>query len=69
MEIGRGDLKAAERSLDQAIMSNPRSYFAYYNMARLMLRTRGSKNGAKRYYETGRMVGGPVDPRLEGLLK
>ncbi len=69
VEIGRGDLKAAERALDQAIMSNPRSYYAYYNMARLMLRTRGSNSGAKRYYETGRMVGGPVDSALEELLK
>ncbi len=68
-EIGKGDVAAAEKSLDQAIMSNPRSYFAYYNMARLMMRAKGNADAARRYYDTGRMVGGPVDPVLEGLSK
>ncbi len=68
-EIGKGNAAAAEKTLDQAIMSNPRSYFAYYNMARLMLRVKGKEDTARRYYETGRMVGGPVDPVLEGLSK
>ena len=35
-EMAQGDAKAAEKTLDQAIMSNPRGYHAYYNMARLM---------------------------------
>ena len=68
-EIGRGDVQAAEKTLDQAIMSNPRSYYAYYNMARLMMRAKGKTDAARRYYETGRRVGGPVDPVLEGLSK
>ncbi len=68
-EIGKGDVNAAEKTLDQAIMSNPRSYYAYYNMARLVMRARGKTDAARRYYETGRMVGGPVDPVLEGLPK
>lgn len=68
-EIGKGDVKAAEKTLDQAIMSNPRSYFAYYNMARLMMRSKGKTDAARRYYDTGRMVGGPIDPVLEGLVK
>ncbi len=68
-EIGKGDVVAAEKSLDQAIMSNPRSYFAYYNMARLMMRAKGKADAARRYYETGRVVGGPLDPVLEGLGK
>ncbi len=68
-EIAKGDVSAAEKTLDQAIMSNPRSYYAYYNMARLMLRAKGKTDAARRYYETGRMVGGPVDSVLEGLKK
>ena len=68
-EIGMGDAQAAEKTLDQAIMSNPRSYYAYYNMARLMMRAKGKTDAARRYYETGRRVGGPVDPVLEGLSK
>lgn len=68
-EIGRGDIAAAEKTLDTAIMSNPRSYHAYYNMARLMLGYKGNRSSAERYYETGRAVGGPVDKILEGKLK
>ena len=69
-EIAQDRLKDAERTLDQAIMSNPRNYFAFYNMARLLLRMDVSdKASAKRYYETGRQVGGPEDPELEGLLR
>ena len=68
-EISRGDAAAAEKTLDAAIMSNPRSYHAYYNMARLMLRHKGNRSSARRYYETGRTIGGPVDGSLEGLLK
>ena len=70
MEAKRGDFKAAEATLDQAIMSNPRNYFAYYNMAKLMLQVSpDGKRAAKRYYETGRDVGGPVDERLEAALQ
>ena len=66
MESAQGNLKEAERTLDQAIMSNPRSYFAYYNMAALVLQVDPpNKRSAKRYYETGRAVGGPVDAQLE----
>ena len=71
VETEEGDYKAAERTLDQSIQSNPRSYYAYYNMARLFIKTRGAsgKASARRYYETGRTFGGPADPELEGLLK
>lgn len=69
-EIAQNRLKDAERTLDQAIMSNPRNYFAFYNMARLLLRMDATdKLAAKRYYETGRQVGGPEDPELEGLFE
>ncbi len=71
VESETGDFKKAERTLDQAIRSNPRSYYAYYNMARLFLRSRGGegKAAAKRYYETGRTFGGGVDAGLEAALK
>lgn len=71
IEAAMGDAKAAERTLDQCIQSNPRSYYAYYNMARLFLQTRGAagKSSAARYYETGRAFGGPADPELEKAVK
>ena len=68
-EMAQGDAKAAEKTLDQAIMSNPRGYHAYYNMARLLAGHKGNVSGAKRYYEAGRSFGGPVDARLEEMLK
>ena len=68
-EIAQGNVGAAEKTLDLAIMYNPRSYFAYYNMARLMMRSKGNADSARRYYETGRAIGGPLDPVLEGLVK
>ena len=68
-EIAKGDAKSAEKTLDLAISANPSSYYAYYNMARLMVRAKGNKEAAKRYYETGRRYGGPKDAALEGMLK
>ena len=70
MEAAQGKFKEAERTLDQAIMSNPRSHFAYYNMAALILQANpGNKQSAKRYYETGRAVGGPADESLEAAVR
>lgn len=69
-EAAEGNLKAAERTLDQAIQSNPRNHYAYYNMATLMLQiSAANKDVARRYYETGRAVGGPVDANIERALK
>ncbi|MBP5285865.1 MAG: tetratricopeptide repeat protein [Kiritimatiellae bacterium] len=69
-EIGRGKFRDAEKTLDRAIMSNPRSYYAYYNMARLMLEHGvGNRDAARRYYETGRQIGGPANAGLEKELK
>jgi len=69
-ETARGRYADAERTLDQAIQSNPRDYFAYYNMAELFLKTNpDNKSGARRYYETGRAIGGPEDAELEAALK
>ena len=67
-EAAMGDEKAAEATLDQAINSNPRNHYAYYNMANLML-AKGRKSVAKKYYETGREVGGEKDEKLEEELK
>ncbi len=71
VEAEMGDYHKAERTLDQSIQSNPKSYHAYYNMARLFLKTRGAsgKNVAKLYYETGLQYGGPQDAELEAQLQ
>ena len=70
MELKQGKLDVAESTLDQAIVSNPRDYSAYYNLAMLQLqKDAGNKASAKRYYETGRAMGGPVNAELEELLK
>ena len=70
MESRQGKFKEAERTLDQAIRSNPRNHFAYYNMAILMLQVNpDNKDVPRRYYETGRSVGGPKDAQLEALIK
>ena len=70
MESAQGKYRAAEHTLDQAIQSNPKSYHAYYNMARLILKSYpDNKDGARRYYETGRAVGGPRNAALEEAVK
>lgn len=70
MESAQGKFRDAERTLDQAIQSNPKSYHAYYNMARLILRAYpDNKDGARRYYETGRAMGGPRNAALEEAVK
>lgn len=70
LETLRGNFKEAERALDRAISVHPRSHYAYYNMANLILQAQpGNKSGARRYYETGRAVGGPRDEKMEGRLK
>ena len=66
----QGKFKEAEEALDEAIASNPRNYFAYYNMAKLLLQMRPEDPSvAKRYYETGRAVGGPADAALEAVFR
>ena len=66
----QGKFKEAEDALDEAIASNPRNYFAYYNMAKLLLQMRPEDPSvAKRYYETGRAVGGPEDAALEAAFR
>lgn len=70
MESAQGKYRDAEHTLDQAIQSNPKSYHAYYNMARLILKAYpDNKDGARRYYETGRAMGGPRNSALEEAVK
>lgn len=68
IEMNSGNLAAAESTLDQCIRSNPRSYYGFYNMARVLLRSRPGEEGrksAKKYYKRGREIGGPKDDELE----
>lgn len=72
VELAEGNAKAAEETLHRSIRSNPRSHYAYYNLARLILETRGAagKADARRYYENGReYCSGPADKALEEALK
>ena len=70
VKMSRGDYRAAENALDRAISVHPRSHQAYYNMAKLILKSQPTnKKGAKRYYETGREVGGPEDAKLEAQFE
>ena len=70
IEMKQGKLDAAEETLDKVISTNPRNYSAYYNMAMLLLQKgEGNKTYAKRYYETGRALGGPENKNLEAMLK
>jgi len=63
-ETADGDLAAAKTALDAAIDSNPNDYHAYYNLAMLFLE-KGDTDVARRYYETGKTYGGPVNEQLE----
>lgn len=69
VEMKQGNFKEAERTLDRAISTNPRNPSAYYNLALLSLQKDGNKSAAKRYYETGRAMGGAADSQLEALFK
>lgn len=61
---------AARRTLEKAMRAHPKNYLPYYNLAHLMFKLEGEgKNSAREYYELGRALGGPVDPRLEMKTK
>jgi tetratricopeptide (TPR) repeat protein len=69
MESAQGKYKDAEKTLDQAIFSHPKSYHAYFNMARIKLAANPPyKDGARRYYENGRIYGGPQNKATEAAL-
>lgn len=70
MEAQQGLTADAERTLDSAIRSNPRNYHSYYNMATLYLQSKtDARDAARRYYETGRAMGGPEDTEIEAALR
>lgn len=72
IEMKKGELETAESTLDQCIRSNPRSYYAFYNMARVLLLSRKGEDGrksARKFYKRGRDVGGPKDEELEKIMK
>ena len=70
LEMGQENYDAAEATLLNAITVAPRSHFAYYNLATMLMRKGpGNKDAAKRYYESGRALGGPENKELEALLK
>ena len=69
LEMKKGNFKEAEKALDRAISANPRNPSAYYNLALLSMQKDGNKSVAKRYYETGRAMGGAADPQLEALFR
>ena len=69
LEMKQGNFKEAEKALDQAISAHPHDPSAYYNLALLSLQKDGNKSAARRYYETGRAMGGAADPQLEALLR
>ena len=69
LEMKQGNFKEAEKTLDRAISAHPRDPSAYYNLALLSLQKDGNKSVAKRYYETGRAMGGAADSQLEALFK
>ncbi len=72
LEMAQGDYEAAETTFASLIQSNPRSYYGHYNLARLILKSRGDegRDSARRHYIIGRdFCDGPKDPELEELLK
>ena len=61
---------AARRTLEKAMRAHPRNYLPYYNLAYLMFKLEDEGvESARQYYELGRALGGPVDARIESLLK
>lgn len=66
---GTGRFDEAEDALLRCIKHNPDVYSTYFNMARIYLKkSPPDKEGARRYYETGRLLGGE-DKNLEGALR
>ena len=61
---------AARRTLEKAMRAHPKSYLPYYNLAYLMFKLEDEGvQSARQYYELGRTLGGPRDPKLESRLK
>ena len=67
-QCGTGSVYAARRTLEKANRAHPKSYVPYYNLAYIVLDLGESDASALEYYNLGRSVGGPKDPRLEARL-
>lgn len=64
-----GRLYAARKRLETAVKAHPRSYLPHYNLAYVALELGEGRKAARRCYEAGREVGGPVNADLEKRLK
>jgi len=67
-QCGTGNVHAARLTLEKANRSHPRSYVPYYNLAYIVLDLGEGEEAAGEYYNLGRIMGGPKDPRLESRL-
>lgn len=64
-----GRLYAARKRLENAVKAHPRSYLPHYNLAYVALELGEGRKAAKRCYDEGRELGGPVNADLEQRLK
>lgn len=72
VEFATGHADLAEKTFTQLIRSNPDFYPGYYNMAKIIFKTRGEagREAALRYYDAGRdHCNGPEDRYLEEKLR
>ena len=67
-QCGVGSVEAARSTLEKANRAHPKSYVPYYNLAYVALDLGEGAASAREYYDLGRNVGGPRDPRLEARL-
>lgn len=68
-QVGSKNYYAAQRTLERAMRTHPKSYLPYYNLANLMIQQGEDLETAREYYELGRTVGGPANKDMEAKLK
>jgi len=68
-QAGTKNYYAAQRTLERAMRTHPKSYLPYYNLANLMIQQGDDLATAREYYELGRTVGGPANNGIEAKLK
>ena len=66
---GTGRFYAARKALERAASSHPKSFLPHYNLAYVALELGEGRKVARRHYEQGRDLGGPVNEDLERRLK
>jgi len=66
---GTGRFYAARKALERAASSHPQSFLPHYNLAYVALELGEGRKAARRHYEQGRDLGGPVNEDLERRLK